>query len=163
MKPRNDFRIGEGLVWIRLTQGKETCVDLRDWPAVSQYRWCAYRARHTFYAGTTIKGKRLDLHKLLTGAKLTDHEDGDGLNNCRGNLRGATHSQNGLNCRPHKRNTSDFRGVHRHTRDHCWIAQIRVNKTTVHVGCFDNKVSAALAYDVAAKESHGQFARLNFP
>ena len=43
-----------------------------------------------------------------------------------------------------------------------WRASISVNKKTIHLGNFKDDVSAAKAYDEAAKKYHGEFANLNF-
>ena len=85
-----------------------------------------------------------------------DHEDGDGLNNRRRNIRFVTTSQNGVNnCRARVR--SGFRGVYRNKQK--WSA--RVART--HVGTFDSPEEAALARDEAMRQRLGNFGRYNFP
>ncbi|MCO1498261.1 HNH endonuclease, partial [Limosilactobacillus reuteri] len=57
------------------------------------------------------------LHQQIAGAPpgaITDHRDGDGLNNRRANLRPATAVQNGYNCAKYKNNTSGVKGVSFH-------------------------------------------------
>ena len=44
-----------------------------------------------------------------------------------------------------------------------WCAQIRVNGKRKTIGRFEAEVEAAHAYDMAALEFFGDFARLNFP
>lgn len=164
----NKFQIVGDTVWIELTQGKQACVDLADWPAVCLWKWYAAKSRHVFYARAMTLAKEgerkiLRLHTLLTGAKLTDHKDGDGLNNRRSNLRAATGQQNNCNCRKRAGTSSQFKGVSWGTRDEVWSARIRVNWKLLSLGYFTEELDAARAYDAAAKEHFGEFARLNFP
>ena len=44
-----------------------------------------------------------------------------------------------------------------------WKATITVKHKTIYLGLFDNKLDAALAYDIAARKYFGEFAKLNFP
>ena len=46
---------------------------------------------------------------------VTDHKDGNGLNNCKSNLRIVTNRQNAQNMRVDK--SSKYPGVHWHKRD----------------------------------------------
>jgi hypothetical protein len=83
--------------YIALTQGKEVIVDVCDLELVLRFRWHALRIRKAFYAVTRLpraNGKQpaLYMHQLLFG-KGCDHIDHNGLNNCRGNLRRASASQ----------------------------------------------------------------------
>lgn len=43
-----------------------------------------------------------------------------------------------------------------------WFASIKVNKQVRYLGGFDNPAHAALAYDAAAREAFGEYARPNF-
>ena len=43
-----------------------------------------------------------------------------------------------------------------------WRAAIRENGRSRHIGCFEDEVEAAKAYDKAAEKYHGEFATLNF-
>lgn len=159
IKLKNPFRVEGKVVWITLTQGKETCVDLSDWPEASRYRWYAHKGRRTYYATSGGGSGRhlVRLHTLLCG-KGSDHWDTDGLNNLRANLRPATARQNLANSRKRIGTSSQFKGVHKH-RDGKWAAQI----AHTHVGLFSEETEAAKAYDEKAKELFGEFARLNFP
>ncbi len=44
---KNEFTIEGDTVWIKLTQGKSTCVDLVDWERVRGYRWHAEKSKKT--------------------------------------------------------------------------------------------------------------------
>lgn len=90
-----------------------------------------------------------------------DHKEPGGLDNTRPNLRLATDSQNSANGRRRANNTSGFKGVHYVKRIGRWQALIRVNGKRRHLGYFDTPSEAGAAYDVAAVEAWGEFARLN--
>jgi hypothetical protein len=162
-------------VTIPLTQGKYALIDEEDYDLVSQYRWHAHSARggERWYAHTTVSTKQkhprqttLTMHRLLLDAPkglLVDHADGDGLNNTRGNIRLASESQNGANSKISDGFTSRYKGVQRHKLNGRWRATICVNRVRNHLGYFASEVDAARAYDEAARELFGEFARLNFP
>lgn len=152
---------------IPLTQGYVAIVDDEDYDAVMAFKWFAHVQRNATYVGR--KARRADglwadirLHTFLTGWPLVDHRDGDGLNNRRANLRPATRAENNRNRRRSlSNNASGFKGVCRDRGK--WRAYIYVDDKQHHLGMFPTAEAAALAYDVAALELHGEFARLNFP
>lgn len=88
-----------------------------------------------------------------------DHKDTDRTNNRIANLRLATIAQNQQNSGKRRDNTSGFKGVTRHKSSGKWCAQIRANGIYRYLGSFDNPEDAHVAYCVAAKELHGEFAR----
>lgn len=154
---------------IQLTQGQVALVDDEDFERVSQRKWCAMRRRtyaqtDVFWAMTRIGQEIVSMHAFLLGNRqgyVIDHLDGQPLNNCRGNLRHATKSQNGSKnlSTLQRHNTSGVRGVVRHRRR--WLARIRVNGRLIHIGYFTDKLEAAKAYNAAAIKYHGEFATLN--
>lgn len=138
-------------------------VDDEDYELVMAHNWHAFRNHERgWYARTKIKGARVFLHNLLLGVKSVDHRDGDGLNNTRVNLRPATARQNSRNRRPLTGRTSVYKGVYLH-RPGWYRALIGLNGRQKHLGCFRDETDAARAYDAAAKELYGEYARLNFP
>jgi hypothetical protein len=154
-------------VEIPLSQGFVAIVDAADAPDVSQYRWSAQPSGQTIYAQRSIR--RPDggwttqrLHQFLTGFAVTDHRNGNGLDNRRANLREATQGQNLFNQR-RRRGASGFKGVTYWKRDSTWKAQISCAGTNHHLGYYATALDAAIAYDTAARELHGEFATLNFP
>jgi hypothetical protein len=156
---------------IPLTQGKVALVDDEDYEYLSQWKWWAMKNGKNWYAGRnsrTIDGKRFNvyMHRVIMQAgpgQQIDHRDGNACNNTRSNLRFATHSQNQGNQRRNSINTSSYKGVTWQKNDKKWVSKINKNKQRYHLGYFDDPIEAALAYDRAAKELHGEFARINFP
>lgn len=157
----NTSRIEGKKVWVTLTQGKETCVDLDDWPKVSCFRWHAQKSRNVFYAYTGSSKQSMPLHLFLIGVGGADHKDGNGLNNSRENLRPATCQQNCCNRKVRSTNTSGFKGVSFRSREQKWQARINFAGETFSGGYFDSAEGAALRYNEMAKEHHGEFAQLN--
>lgn len=110
----------------------------------------------------------LSMHRLIlsrmTGAQLPagiepDHIDGDRLNNRRSNLRPATRSLNQANRKRPRNNTSGYKGVSFNQGK--WQATISKDGRYHCLGRFDSAEDAARAYDKAAIEMFGSFARTN--
>lgn len=153
---------------IELTRGYSAIVDDADYDAVARRRWHALVGKHTVYAATNTKRpeggyRSVRLHTFLTGWPLVDHIDGNGLNNQRGNLRAATATENNRNARKHAAAYSQYKGVSWCKREGRWFAQIQHQRKHRHLGYHPTEVDAARAYDAAARELFGPFARLNFP
>ncbi len=155
-----------GVCQFPLTNGENVLIDKKDMPLVSPYNWYARKTTNTSYAvrSSRVNGKRGTtwMHRVILGLKkgeMTDHINGDGLDNRRCNLRKCTNAQNQHNM--HARwGRSKYRGVHWNGR---WVARIRVNGEPIYLGRFAEETDAAHAYDKAAIEHHGEFANLNFP
>lgn len=143
-------------------------MDDEDYELVSRYRWSptqGQRQRETFYAQTWISGTgNRKMHRLiLPDMKIIDHVNGDGLDNRRSNLRIASRRDNNRNVPLRSDNTSGFKGACWDRRANKWLASISVNGKNLFLGRYADKMDAALAYDRAAVEHFGEFARLNFP
>lgn len=112
------------------------------------------------YAATRIDGHEVKLHRFVLDAApgtVIDHEDRDGLNNRRSNLRYVTHRQNAMNRKRYDIKATPYKGVYPSGRK--W----RVMIDGRHGGMYDTAEEAAHAYDRHARERFGEFARLNFP
>ena len=153
--------------------GRVALVDDEDYDLVMQYRWNVYEKIRT---GTRSNGPyaqapvyledgrqtSVRMHKLITGWPMTDHIDGNGLNNQRSNLRPANQSQQSMNRRSFVGASSRYKGVSQR-RPGAWTASIQVNGKQTWLGTFDDELTAALVRDAAARQLHGEYAYLNFP
>lgn len=90
-----------------------------------------------------------------------DHIDGDRSNNKISNLRLATRSQNLRNKKISKSNKTGFKGVFKLPNGR-FQSSIRVNGKQNYLGVFSTAEEAGLAYDLAAMEFYGEFAKTNF-
>lgn len=94
---------------------------------------------------------------------IVDHIDGDKLNNRFANLREADRSGNARNVAPAWNGSSRYLGVSWARRGSKWYACITVDGRTKSLGRHASEIDAARAYDEAATQYYGEFARLNFP
>lgn len=153
---------------IELTQGKVALVDDADYERVSRHKWCASRNGRTWYAirrEYNPKPKQVFLHRFILDAPDSaevDHKDGNGLNCQRDNLRLATHAQNQRNQKRRVTNKSGYKGVSWYGRDKKWRAVIGIGGKVKTLGCYATAEEAARAYDEAARELFGEFAKTNF-
>lgn len=149
---------------IKLTQGKFALVDDEDFEELNKYKWSAQKGYKTFYASRGFRksnGKMstVKMHQVILGWPKTiiDHDDEDGLNNQRGNLRLSSKSTNAMNKGKPVNNTSGFKGVTWCKSSSKWKAQIMVNRKRKNLGYFPTKEEAYKAYCEAGKKYHGEF------
>lgn len=159
----------ESVLTVPLTRGYVALVDAADYPRVIEAgSWNVRPHGKTIYAQRCIllpDGRRStqQMHNFITDAIGIDHRNGDGLDNRRANLRISTQAQNCANTRIRSNNKSGFKGVSWKASRSAWCAQIRRNDKSYHLGLFADREEAARAYDAAAIEFFGEFARINFP
>lgn len=96
--------------------------------------------------------------------KYIDHKDRNKINNAWKNLREATGTQNNANHPVRRDSQSGLKGVHYYEkrRQNNWRAHIRIAGVFRTIGYFETAEEAARAYDTAAKQTFGEYARLNF-
>ena len=142
---------------ITLTKGFETKVDDEDYMGLIKSRWRVIDTKSGLnYAG---KGSQTILmHRVIMNAPVVmqvDHIDGDGLNNQRNNLRIVTQSQNLYNSKKKCHSASKYKGVYKRGE------RYKAECLGKYFGTFGTEIEAAKAYNKAAIEMMGEFARLN--
>jgi hypothetical protein len=165
------WRYGYSYRRIDLGSGIFAIVEQRDYYRVKKLNWsiggkgnCIYAVHYEkVESGNVI---RVHMHRFIMGepaGKLVDHHNSNKLDNRRGNLRIASYSENNSNRQKKQGTSSQYIGVHLNKKTGRWIAQIRIDGKSTHLGSFASEADAARAYDRAAKKYHKEFAKLNFP
>jgi hypothetical protein len=134
---------------IPLTQGKTVLVDDEDYITVIRYSWAAAHINNQWYAMRT-ESPRL-MHVVLTGNEMTDHINGNGLDNRRSNLQPTDHTHNAVNSRLSSNNQSGHKGIRQFKGR--WRAQIGGN--CEYLGQFDSRDEAISAYHAAHRRRYG--------
>jgi len=163
---------------------KDVLIDTQDWEKIKDYTWSLSTPKNgNCYAKTQINhpdggwipcktdGRRrrktvLQMHHLIIGKPSkpmqTDHIDGNGLNNCKANLRHVTPAENSWN-RVHK-NKTGYKGVKKYKVE---VYKYGCKLGRKHVASwFDTPEEAAEAYDravVKARPIINPERQLNFP
>lgn len=154
---------------IPLTRGQFALVDDEDFDGLSKFKWHLRTVKDSdrMYAyrfdgdGGNGNKRPVAMHRQILSETRrnidVDHEDRNGLNNQRSNLRLSTRSQNNANAAIPKDNKSGYKGVSFDKTRNLWKAGL----ASKNLGRFETKEDAARAYNKAAFDQFGKFARLN--
>lgn len=156
---------------IPLTKGQYAIVDDEDYDKIVAHKWCCHIAKggdkyavRAMPRAISKKRKSIYMHHVIAlspPGKIVDHKDGDTLNNTRSNLRVCGLSENNMNKRLQKNNTSGVRGVCWHKRFDKWQAKIKINGKVKYLGYFDNLKEAETVRQEAENELFGEFSYHN--
>lgn len=171
-EPNETTELGGGVLGLIVeseTHGRQVIrIDAVDYPLVAAHRWHVQSAGGTLYACTNApssgRTRVLRMHRLLVNpgpGLVVDHRNGDGLDNTRANIRECTQRQNTLNRGPDGGNRHGFKGVAWAPELGKFRGRITVGGRTRWLGCHVTAEAAARAYDVAAVELFGEFAKTN--
>lgn len=141
-------------------------VDDADFDRVIAQKWHPSGKGKKTEGRTQIDGVNVSMSHFilgLPGNEWIDHQNLNRLDCQRRNLRPCTPAQNGFNREAPKNSKTGFKGVCFDTRHLRYKGHIQANGKRKSLGYFKSAVAAARAYDDAARELHGEFARLNFP
>ncbi len=148
---------------IPMGDGRYALVDAADYEWLNRYQWHLCGGG---YAARCEKGKRILMHREIMKppkGMVVDHIDANRSNNCRANLRVCTPGENQRNQRKQRGSACPYKGVGYLKNCKRCHAKLVFEGETVWLGHFDSEPEAARAYDRAAVELFGEFARLNFP
>ena len=137
-------------------------VDDEDYDRVKDFNWSLNNGyAHARWHGETVFMHRLLLNLFEGDKEHVDHQNYNRLDNRKSNIRKCSRRQNQHHQLKRKGiTTSKFRGVHMHRKK--WIARIKINSIkNQYLGMFTTEQEAALVYNEAAKQLHGNFAQLN--
>lgn len=150
---------------VELTQGKFALVDDTDMELVSQHRWRAQQLGQLWYAVRSTHTHQYLMHRMILGLVdsshliTVDHINGDGLDNRRENLRVANKAQQIANSGS-RAGTSRYKGVSYDARRNKWRMAIVVGGVQTSKS-FSSEQDAARAYNTAAIQAWGEYAKLN--
>lgn len=148
---------------------REAVIDEQDLPLV-QGRTCYWSGHEVGQVVVSVIDARL--HQLIMGVSGKEwrvgHLNGDTLDCRRSNLVVRSCSESAAGMRKArgfcgKRCTSRFKGVCWDKRRGYWVVYIKKDQRQRNLGRFDDEITAAEAYDEAARRIFGEHARLNFP
>lgn len=153
----NKYRnISNNRVSVELTQHKRAIVSRESWGGIKHNKFYAAWSRNTrtYYARTRIGNKSVFMHLLIKPSRrgyVTDHIDGDTLNNCDDNLDpNKTPSENSAKKKKDshwrkKPTTSKYKGVSEYFYNGAkkYSSRICIKKISYHLGYFIKEIDAA--------------------
>lgn len=132
-------------------------VDDEDFKALNQWKW---HISNRGYAKKSASVGERQMHVIVNKTPkglVTDHINGNRLDNQKYNLRSITRSEN---CFGQTGRKSGYKGV-RLISSGRFSARLTHHGKEYHIGVFDTELEAAIAYNRKTKEIWGDFAKIN--
>jgi hypothetical protein len=132
----------------------------------NKYTWSMNKQSSRFLVAAYVKGsypsqKRVYLHRLVTDFKykLTDHINGNPLDNRKANLRNSSPSKNQANRRNHKSRNKYMEGV-------CKVksrygSRLIFEGSAIYIGTYDSEIEAHESYVKKHIELFGEHSKWN--
>lgn len=146
--------------------GSVALLDDEDAEFMNRYKWRissdGYVVRKAKINGNPDGQMRM--HRVVIGAEtgqMVDHINGNKLDNRRENLRIASNRENQQNRSKEEGCASKFKGVALDKKLGKWRSQITATGKTHYLGTYACEHEAGHAYNKAAIQYFGEFARLN--
>lgn len=142
-------------------------VDDEDFEKLNAFSWHNHLgyARRGEIDRASGKNKMIMMHREILGITdskvLLDHRDRNKLNNCKGNLKVCSQSDNRKNLTKPIGTTSKFIGVHWSKRDQKWIAQVHIEGKRIWLGAYEKEEDAARIRDERIRKLGNEFYVLN--
>ncbi len=168
-RKHNKYEIFEkdGYVIGYTNKNEKFMFDLEDYDKVVKYTWYldneGYIRTNTFNYDTN-KRSYIFLHNLVLNTLpnrefYIDHIGGNQthFDNRKSNLRIVTISENNINQKTRKDNTSGYKGINYNGKKDRWIVRIQKDYKRIYVGGFKNLDDAIIARKNAEKEYHDGF------
>ena len=148
---------------IILTNGGYAKVDADDFEWLEQWDWQLNENGYAYrMVGDKNNRQTILMHREILKTPddmISDHINGNKTDNRKKNLRVVNHEQNARNRFGNHCAKSKYKGVSVYKGR--YGARIRLNGKVEWLGLFDNEIDAALAYNKAASEAWGEYAKLN--
>lgn len=128
-------------------------IDLEDVDKVKDYKWGLTKG---YVLNKSIK----ELHRFIMDCPddmIVDHINHNRLDNRKSNLRLCNKSQNAMNTKKRKNNTSGTTGVYWDKKYNNWYSQIFINDKCMHLGHFNTKEEAIEARKQAEIDLFGEY------
>ena len=151
-----------------------TDIDTEDYDKIKRHCWSLdkYTTRDLFYAVTRVKAgevgvcgkKNVRMHQIILPTEegfVPEHKDGNGLNNRKSNLRPATNSQNMMNTKLRKDNSSGHKGISWDTHKKKWHSYLDVGGKRIFSKYFIDKNKAVNARKEAEEKYHKEYSLIN--
>jgi hypothetical protein len=149
-------------------KGEPILVDDEDYGRLNEWTWRldkdGYAIRSTPHPSGNGQKTIIRMHRDVMGLpfkdpRQVDHRFGIKTDNRKSELRVCTPRQNRFNVGPMSKNKSGYKGVIWLADRRKWRARICANAKIMLLGYFDTAEQAHEAYEKAANELHGEFAR----
>ncbi len=139
-------------------KNEEIIIDDNKWEELSKYNFSVNRGYVYIYTNCSKRLHRY-LFNINDSNVPVDHINNNKLDNRLCNLRIVSYSQNSQN-KPKKLNTSSiYIGVFKTNKkiNSTWRCSICKNGEKIYPGIFTSEIEAAIAYNIKAREIHGNF------